>query len=154
VYRHFPSRKALLEAAIDWTNARIGHEGDRPTREEELVALVRQTFRGFEAHAAVVRRLLMEPDGLAARVRDVDSRRRAALELVRNEVPGLDEESTARIAAAVQVLTLASTWDSLHAFWDQDGDEAAETAVLAVQLLLEAARARTTRSANTEGEQP
>src|SRR5687768_364903 len=59
VYRHFPSRKDLLSAALKWTNEQIGFQGARPTTEAELLALVRQAFHGFDQHAAVVRQMLL-----------------------------------------------------------------------------------------------
>ena len=65
-----------------------------------------------------------------------------ALALVNNEAPGLDRTTTRRVAAVVQLLTTASTWQTLTQYWDVDGDEAAETAALAIELLLDAARNR------------
>ncbi len=142
VYRHFPTRAALLAAVFEWTNGQIGFDGPRPTTEQGVVALVRQAFRGFDDLAPVVRQMLIEPDGRRARLADVAERRRAAVELVRNEVPGLDRSTAVRVAAAVQVLTVAATWQSLHEYWDLDGADAGETSALAIELLLEGARAR------------
>ncbi len=142
VYRYFPTRTALLAAVFEWTNEQIGHDGPRPTTEAELVAFVRQTFRGFDAHAPVVRQMLVEPDGRAARLADVDDRRRSAVDLVDHEAPGLHRATRDKVAAAIQVLTIASTWQSLHDYWDLDGPDAAETSALAIELLLEASRAR------------
>jgi AcrR family transcriptional regulator len=142
VYRYFPTRTALLAAVFEWTNEQLGYDGPRPTTEDDLMALVRQAFRGFDEHAPVVRQMLIEPDGRRARLADVAERRRAAVELVRNEAPGLDRATRDRLAAAIQVLTVAATWQSLHDYWDLDGPDAAETSALAIELLLEAARAR------------
>ena len=142
VYRYFPTRAALLSAVFEWTNQQIGQHGPRPTTEAGVVELVRQAFRGFDEHAPVVRQMLIEPDGRAARLADVDERRRAAIELVRNEAPGLDPATNDRVAAAIQVLTVAATWQSLGEYWDLDGRAAAETSTLAIELLLDAARAR------------
>jgi AcrR family transcriptional regulator len=143
VYRYFPTRTALLAAVFEWTNEQIGHEGPRPTTEADLVALVRRAFRGFDDMAPVVRQMLVEPDGRAARLADVAERRRAAVALVRNEVPGLDRATRERVAAAVQILTVAATWQSLREYWDLDGPAAAETSALAIELLLDGARTRT-----------
>ena len=41
VYRHFPTRAALLAAVFEWTNGQIGFDGPRPTTEQGVVALVR-----------------------------------------------------------------------------------------------------------------
>lgn len=148
VYRYFPTRTALLAAVFDWTNEQIGHDGPRPTTQADLVALVRQAFRGFDDHAPVVRQMLIEPDGRTARLADVAERRRAAIELVGNEAPGLDRATRERVAAATQILSVAATWQSLRDYWDLDGAAAAETSALAIELLLEAARARA-QSPNT-----
>lgn len=145
VYRHFPTRADLLAAVFAWTNEQIGHDGPRPTDEAGVVALARDAFRGFDDLAPVVRRMLVEPDGRDARLADVAERRRAAVGLVDTEVPGLDPATRDRVAAAVQVLTVAATWQSLHDYWDLDGAEAAEAVALAIGLLLEGARARTDR---------
>jgi AcrR family transcriptional regulator len=142
VYRHFPTRAALLTAVFEWTNEQIGHAGPRPTSQVALVALVRQAFRQFDEHGPLVRQMLIEPDGRDARLADAADRRRAASELVRHEAPDLDRLTHDRVAAAIQVLTVAATWQSLHDYWDLDGAEAGETSALAIELLLEAARAR------------
>jgi hypothetical protein len=100
-------------------------------------------FPGFDEIAPVIRELLIAPEGRVARLADRAGRRRAALALVRREVPGLGKAGTKRVAATVQMLTTASTWQTLRDYWDMDGREAAETAALAIELVLEAARART-----------
>ena len=51
-------------------------------------------------------------------------------------MPDLDA-STRAGGRRVQLLTAASTWQALHDYWDMDGSEAAETAALAIELLLE-----------------
>lgn len=143
MYRHFPTRATLLSAVFEWTNEQTGHDGPRPTDEAGLIRLVRDAFRGFDELAPVVRQMLVEPDGRRARLADVGDRRQAALALVDNEVPGLDRPTRDRVAAAVSVMTVAATWQSLHEYWDLDGPGAADTVALAIELVLEAARGRT-----------
>jgi AcrR family transcriptional regulator len=144
VYRHFPTREALLTEVFHWANRRLEFEGDRPVDVEGATRLVRRVFPSFDEIAPVIRELLLAPEGLAARLSDNDQRRRAALSLVRAESPGLDRATTRRVAATVQLLTAASTWQVLRDYWDMDGKEAAETAALAIELVVEAARARAT----------
>ncbi|SNQ48868.1 hypothetical protein FRACA_2860005 [Frankia canadensis] len=112
----------------------------RPTGLPAAAAAVRQAFGGFDEVAPVVRELLRAPEGLLARLSDNERRREAALDLVRHEAPGLDETSARRLAAAVQTLTAASTWQSLRDYWDLDGAEAGEVAALAVEMLMRGAR--------------
>jgi AcrR family transcriptional regulator len=143
VYRHFPTRTELLAAVFEWANHQIAQEGPRPTTAADAAEWVRQAFRGFDRLAPVIRQMLIEPDGRTLRLADAADRRRAAIELVENEVPGLDPLARDRVAAAIQVLSVAATWQSLHEYWDLDGPDAGETSVQAIELLLEGARART-----------
>jgi AcrR family transcriptional regulator len=144
IYRYFPTREALLAALFDWANHRIGFDGELPRDRDDAVALVRRVFPGFDEHAPVVRELLVSREGLDVRLSSIDARRRAARALVRQEAPGLDRTTSRRVAAIVQLLTTASTWQTLTQYWDMDGREAAETAALAIELVLDAARDRTT----------
>ncbi|WP_007510228.1 MULTISPECIES: TetR family transcriptional regulator [Pseudofrankia] len=142
VYRHFPSRQALLTEIFAWANRRITFDGPLPADGREAAALVRHVFAGFDDIAPVVRELLMAPEGLPARLSDNDRRRATARAVVDREAPGLDEVSARRVASIVQVLTAAATWQTLRDYWDLDGAEAGEAAALALELLLEGARAR------------
>jgi AcrR family transcriptional regulator len=142
VYRHFPTRADLFRAVFDRANEQIGFDGEIPVDADGATALVRRVFPGFDDHAPVVRELLAAPEGSEARLADADARRRAALDLVRHEVPGLTPTAARRVAAAAQLLTVAATWQTLRDYWGMDGKEAAETAALALELLLDGARAR------------
>ncbi len=142
VYRHFPTREALLAAVFDWANRRIGFSGTYPADGAGAADLVRRVFPGFDAIAPVVRELLIAPEGRLARLADRAARRRAALALVRREAPHLTRTNAKRVAATVQLLTAATTWQALHDYWEMDGREAGETAALAIELLLEGAKAR------------
>jgi AcrR family transcriptional regulator len=142
LYRYFPTREELLAGAYAWANRRIGFEGAPPTDASGATDLVRRAFPGFDDIAGVVRELLAAPEGLAARVADRPARQRAATALVRREVPGLGRAEQRRLAAAIQVLTTASTWQALRDHWEMDGAEAGETAANAIALLLDGARAR------------
>ena len=138
--------EALLAAVFHWANRRIGFEGDLPIDGAGVVELVRRVFPGFDEIAPVVRELLIAPEGRVARLADADERRAAAEAVVAHEVPGLDRATAHWVAAAVQLLTTAATWNSLRDYWDMDGNEAAETAALALDLLLDGARTRAERT--------
>jgi AcrR family transcriptional regulator len=142
VYRHFATREALLAAVFEWSNRRIGFDGKLPVDLATTVALVRRVFPGFDEIAPVIHELLIAPEGLTARRANLDKRRRAAVDVVRREAPALDRATTRRVAAIVQALTAAAMWQTLRDYWDMDGEEAGETAALAIELLLAGARAR------------
>ena len=145
LYRHFPSRQALLSAAFAWANQRIGFDGALPTDAASSARLTRRVFPGFDGIAPVVELLLATPEGRTARLANKAERQKAALALVQHEVPRLDRASARRMAAIVQLLTAAAAWRSLGEYWDMDGAEAAEACVLATELIFEAARARQRR---------
>ena len=142
VYRHFPTREALLAAVFDWANARVGYEGERPVRRDEVVALIERLFPGFDEIAPVIHELLVAPEGRTARLAHNDERRRSAETLVRNEVPGLDRRSARQVAAALQLLTSAAAWQTLRDVWEMDGGEAADAATMAIDLIIDGARGR------------
>ena len=149
VYRYFPTRQALLGAIFDWSNQSIGFQGQLPTNAAELAALARRSFPGFDELAPVIKELLLAPEGRLVRLRQKPSRQRASLALVKREAPALDANDTRRLAAVLQLLTQAATWQALRDYWDMDGAEAAEASALAIELLLAGARgARATRSKN------
>lgn len=161
VYRHFPTRQALLTAVYEWSNSQIGADERRATTAAAAMESVRRTFPAFDAMAPVIRELLHAPEGLAARLSANDDRQRAAIEVVRHEAPGLDAVTTRRVAAVVQLLSSAAAWQALRDYWDIDGAEAAEASALAIELVLAAAsdpasrplpnRRRTRRRAPTQG---
>jgi AcrR family transcriptional regulator len=143
LYRYFPTREALLEGIFEWANARLGFQGELPGDAASLTALVRRCFPGFDALAPVVRELLLAPEGRLARLRQKPARQRSSLALVQREAPGLSAADARGLAAVLQLLGQAATWQSLRDYWDMDGAQAAEASVLAIQLLLDGARART-----------
>jgi AcrR family transcriptional regulator len=150
LYRHFPTREALLAAVFELVNERVGFHGDAPTDRAGLSQLVRRVFPGFDAVAPVIHELLIAPEGRLVRLASKPARQRAALELVRNELGELERTQARRIAAVLQLLTAAATWQTLRDYWDMDGAEAAETAALAIELLLAGARARDERGAKPD----
>jgi AcrR family transcriptional regulator len=142
VYRHFPTREALLTAVFQWANRRIGFDGERPADGREAAETVRRVFRAFDDIAPVIRELLIAPEGQLARLSDNERRQQAALAVVDREAPGLDSTDRRRIAAVVQLLTAAASWQTLRDYWGMDGAEAGEAAALAVELVLDGARTR------------
>jgi AcrR family transcriptional regulator len=142
IYRYFPTREELLAAVFEWSNQKIGFDGKLPVDLATTIALVRSVFPGFDRIAPVIHELLIAPEGLRARQANLSKRRRAAVNVVRQEAPQLDRAETKRVAAALQLLTSAAAWQTLRDYWDMDGEEAGETAALAIELLLLGARAR------------
>jgi AcrR family transcriptional regulator len=140
VYRHFPTRQALLGAVVNWVNQRVGEDVQRPTTADEAGRLVRRAFPVFDEVAPIMRELLAAHDGLPARLTDNDQRQRAALDLVAHHAPDVDPTTARHLAAIVQLLTSAAAWQTMRDYWDFDGRQAAEASALAINLLLGGAK--------------
>jgi len=136
VYRHFPSREALIAALFDHTNRRIGFDGELPTTPDAMTAMVQEVFPGFDTVAPVVAELLTSPEGRRARLASVADRRTAATAVVAAARPDLDARTARHLAAVVQALGAAAMWQTLRDFWAMDGNEAASAVTTAIDILL------------------
>ena len=136
LYRHFPNREALIAALFDHTNRRIGFDGELPTTPAAMTAMVQRVFPGFDTVAPVIAELLSSPEGRRARLASVADRQAAAHAVVAAARPDLDAGRARHIAAVVQVLGTAATWQTRRDVWGMDGDEAAIAATTAIDILL------------------
>jgi AcrR family transcriptional regulator len=150
VYRHFPNRQALMAAVYAWANRQAGFSGSLPTTAEEMTAMVRQVFPGFDTVSPVVDELLASEDGRRARLAAADERRAAARAVVVDARPDLDPKRRDQVAAVVQILGTAPVWQALRDFWEWDGATAADAVATAIGQLLspsESAEPRPSRGA-------
>jgi len=116
VYRHFPTREALLEALPEWLESRFEPAGGRtlPTSLDELPDLVVRNFRVFDAHADVIRALDALSHG-ANVLGPYRARRTAAFrEVVAREVAYvLPPEDVSAVAGVLRLLASSRAWRQL-----------------------------------------
>ena len=142
VYRHFPKREDLEDGLWHWIIERHTH-GDFAARDEEqLVAAMRESFAGFDAAAPLIQAMLHSEQGLTVRRRQQDARRAMFEACADSVVPGAPPQVRMRVAAVLQVLYSAASWELLRNFWEMDAAEAADTIELGIRGLLDGLRAQ------------
>ena len=138
VYRHFPSREALLDAF--WGAHQKAVHGPHPSDAESLMRAPREIFPNFDLHAEVTRGLVTTLQGRAIAQRANKSRVAAFRAAVRDAVGELPEPQATRLCASVQSLVSAGAWLQMREFWGLSGQESAEAVTEAIEVLLASAR--------------
>jgi AcrR family transcriptional regulator len=135
VYRHFPSRDALLSALWEKTNAQQGVRGGFPETLDGIVERFDALFRSFDETPAHIQSVLTTPQGRALRAAGDEDRRAAFLKAV-DEAQGLSEDDRHAAAGVLQLLYSAYTWLSLREQWGMTGEQAAVAASWAARTLI------------------
>jgi AcrR family transcriptional regulator len=147
VYRHFPSKTALIEGLCGWFQQRI-HYGDFARTEAELLAKPLQTFPGFDENERLARALWASPQGREFRLSNVEERKDGIKAAVADAVRGLPARQARWIAAVAHVLLSSATWQTMKDYWGFSGEEAGRASAMAIELLLNAVRANVPPVAN------
>ena len=140
VYRHFPTKRVLIESLCDWYRKRIQY-GDFAQTEAELLAKPTQIFPAFEQNERLSRALWASPQGRAFRLSDVEERKAGIKAAIADAVHGLPPRQARWIAAAIHALLSSATWQSMKDYWNLSGEEAGKASSMAMELLLNAVRA-------------
>jgi len=135
VYRHFKTRKQLLEATWVAVNDAIGIK-DFPRTAEELIERPKKLFPAFEKRAEVIRAMLASPHGRELRLRANTQRQAAIRAAVKSARPNLRGPALTRLCAAVQLFCSASGWATMTDYWGLDSAEAGRGASEAIAKLL------------------
>jgi AcrR family transcriptional regulator len=143
IYRHFPTREELLGAA--WRRAlRAFIRGQTQEVEtlDQITELTRAAYENFDANEGIVRAIISAPEGVEVRKRPAEIRlamlRRAYAKLL----AGIPEEQVKAIVLATHALSSASVWSHFRDYCGLDGVEGGKVASLAIELMVEAAKAR------------
>jgi AcrR family transcriptional regulator len=110
VYRHFPDRAALLDGLSDHVARATGWDDVDGLTVDDFVESIPEVFASFDAHEAETRAIALlnvQPGHPAA----ITVRNRAFLaEALARELPALDPEERAEVAAVLHLLGSSRTW--------------------------------------------
>ena len=143
IYRHFPTREDLLDAV--WRRALHAVGGGQTQQAEtleEILDLARAAYENFDAKAGIVRALIATPDGVDASKQPEEARLAMLRAAYAGLLGGVPEDEVNAVVTATHVLSGASAWSHLRDYCGLDGAEGGKAAALAIELIVEGAKAR------------
>jgi len=140
VYRHFPSKGALIAGLCEWYQQRVRY-GDFARTEADLLAKPTQMFPALDANERLARALWSSPQGREFRLSNVEERKDGIKVAIADAVRGLPPRQARWVAAVVHVLLSSATWQTMKDYWAMSGEEAGKASSMAIELLLNAVRA-------------
>jgi AcrR family transcriptional regulator len=143
VYRHFPTREALLAAFVPWAEERMRVLAGLglPEHEEDVVPLLRRKFAALDELASIVIPALQLEEGRAAAT-EQSARSLAAMRTALAESTAHLPPDVANVATAVIRLVASSrTWLALRNEEGTDASRSADVVAWAVETLIGELRA-------------
>ena len=143
IYRHFPTREDLLNAA--WRRAlRAFIRGQTQQVEtlDQILELTRAAYENFDANEGIVRAIISAPEGVEVRKRPAEIRLAMLKRAYAGLLAGIPEEQVKAVVMATHALSSASVWSHLRDYCGLDGVEGGKVAALAIELIVEATKAR------------
>jgi AcrR family transcriptional regulator len=136
VYRHFPTREALLDGLSEWYNERVADFPDRVSA-EAIPETIAQVFADFDEHESLARAVLASPGGRELR-RHARAARLARLDAaLARALDGVEPGRAAAARALIFALCSARTWQSMRDEGGLDGAAAGAAVAHAIQLILD-----------------
>jgi len=146
VYRHFPTKDALLEAF--WHRVQRGLGLAESTRSfADYLATRPAAFSRMDAREPVMRALFASTQAQEVRVRINAERQAGIRKVVADAVGQLPEPQFTELCALFHLLGSAPAWQTLKDYWGLEGAEAGRVVAQAIATLAEAARASSSKEA-------
>jgi AcrR family transcriptional regulator len=141
VYRHFPTKDALLDAFWEWwINERFGVPDDQPVPLETFPDHLRRIYEAFDRTEPVMRAFIYSRAGRELRDRTRHRRVKMINETLREAVAAVPPDDRSRVLAVFQTLFSVTTWDTLRHFRGLSGEEAGDAVAWVARVLLEELR--------------
>jgi AcrR family transcriptional regulator len=141
VYRHFPTKDALLKAFWLRVQANLGLEASIRSWADYL-ATRPLSFVEMDRRERVMRAVLSSFQARDARQRLNDERQAGIRRVVADAGVSLPEPEFTELCALVHLLGSAPTWQALKDSWGIEGEQAGRAAARALSTLVEEAKRR------------
>ena len=134
VYRHFPSRDALIAATWERLKAETGTRFPMP--EAEIVDLAPHIFRNFDRHERLVRAFLFSGAGAEVRDRGAREGRKAFQAALRRATEHLPPRRRKQAVSVFLALYSAPAWQLMRDRGELSAEDAAQAVTWALSALL------------------
>jgi AcrR family transcriptional regulator len=153
VYRHFPSREALLEALAEWLDAELGRRGTPvfPRTLDELPEAAELVFELFDEYDAIVRALAITYAATGIRPPTRKARTEAFRRVIDTGMPHLSAEERQRFFVVSRALMNSQTWQFFHDHLGMDGAESGRAVSWAIRTLVAALGRQDAEAGQVEG---
>jgi AcrR family transcriptional regulator len=137
VYRHFPTREALLEGTYEWVSAMAREQlPPAPSTLEDVPGWIGASIPIFEAHGTEGRALLILLAVLNLEPPTRRQRDRVVEKLVRRGAPALPARQARRAAAVIRYLAGSHAWAVLRHRFGLDAADTAAALRWALEVLI------------------
>jgi len=141
VYRYFPDRESLMEAALLRVRTLAGPQVGLPGSAEEILATLEPIYTGFDRIAPIAIMTRSTPQGRAMRLSQNKARVKSYTAALADAVKALPESDRRLAIAMIQVLH-TTPWLEMRDHWGLSGKEIARATGWAIRILLADLKAR------------
>jgi AcrR family transcriptional regulator len=135
VYRYFPTRDALLDAAEEWIDRSIG-SADFSRSIDEFPSMTENVFRQFDANETMMLAHWATSLGRDVRERGRKRRQQAYKDALRDITGNLSRTDARAAHAVISYLMSSRTWKTLREEFGMSGAESGKAAAWALRVLI------------------
>lgn len=140
VYRHFPTKDALLEAFWGRIQQTLGLETSTRSWADYLSSR-REAFAQMDAREPMIRAVMTSKQARETRIRINATREVGIRKVVAEAVGDLPEPRFSELCALAHLLGSAPAWQTFKDYWGVEAERTGEVVAWAMKVLAEAAKA-------------
>lgn len=154
VYRHFPSREALLEGITDYLEDPMRAEGlpGVPEDLDDCVDTIESVFTFFEANAPMIEAMVVVRLALGMEPSRSRERTEGFVDIVRKGAPHLSADEAHSYAMSLRAIASSQHWYVLTRRLGLSTEQASQVAADTLRALIGEIRRRNARQRSKEGQ--